>query len=196
MIRRSAEIFACILIGSALAVAGSAGDGERLDRGQCSTDRDCSGYRRCLDRVCAVPPAVLGRSHADTPVVELVGGGASRGRFFIELANDAFERGRGLSHRPSLAEGWGMLFAFPGAVRDPFTMALMHFPLDMIFLDESGRIVDIIDDATPPESRLVSSKDFQFVVELNAGAVRGHGIAIGDQMHLTGLRPPLLPISQ
>ncbi len=196
MIRRFAEIFACVLIGSSLAVAGSAGDGERLDRGQCRTDRDCSGYRRCLDRGCAVPPAVLGRSHADTPVVEIGGGGASRGRFSVELADDPFERGQGLSQRPSLAEGWGMLFVFPGTVRNPFTMALMHFPLDMIFLDESGRIVDIIEDATPPESRFVSSKDFRFVLELNAGAVRGHGIAIGDQMHLTGLRRPLLPISQ
>jgi hypothetical protein len=41
----------------------------------CRIDGDCSGYYRCNpERVCAVPPAVVGHSDARTPGLELVAG--------------------------------------------------------------------------------------------------------------------------
>jgi hypothetical protein len=147
-------------------------------------DVDCSGYYRCLDRTCAVPPAVLGRSDAQTPIVDLVAGGRSHGRFFVELARNWFERGRGLSHRPSMADGWGMLFVFSRPVRHAFTMEQMHFPLDMIFVGDNGKVVDILFGARPKKSGFVSSRDYRYVLELNAGAARSHGIEVGDTMKL------------
>ena len=89
-----------------------------------------------------------------------------------------------------------MLFVFPRSVRNPFTMEQMYFPLDMVFLDGGGTIVDIIKGAKPQEGGFVASGSFQFVLELNAGAVGKHGIKPGDQMLLTGVSPPFLPIGE
>lgn len=156
----------------------------------CRTDRDCLGYQRCLDgMICTVPPAVLGRKSTRIPTVEFVASGISRGRFFIELARDRFARSRGLSHRPSMADGWGMLFIFPKTVGNAFTMELMRFPLDMIFVGDDGRVVDIIEDAQPKGRRFVSSGTYRYVLELNAGAARSHGIRVGDFLKVAGVPP-------
>jgi uncharacterized membrane protein (UPF0127 family) len=72
-------------------------------------------------------------------------------------------------------------------------MASMHYPLDMIFFDGAGRVVHIIEDAQPKTARLVSPNAYRYVLELNAGAVRAHGIRVGDRARLTGLPPQDLP---
>ena len=177
-------MLAGLLLGIGLpAVATSDAGGDRSDR-PCRVDRDCGGYLRCLDRICALPPAVLGHSDLQTPTVELVRRDGGRARFFVELARDGSEQARGLSHRPSMADGWGMLFVYSETVRNAFTMALMRFPLDILFADEDGRILDIIEDAQPKTPILMPSGAYRYVLELNAGAVRARGIRVGDQLEL------------
>ena len=158
----------------------------------CRVDRDCNGYYRCLNQVCAVPPAVLGRSDFQTPTAEFLDGDLSRGRFLLELAVDRFQQARGLSHRPSMADGWGMLFVYSQTVNHAFTMALMRFPLDIVFIDGAGTIVDIIESAQPRAVVLVPSRAYRYVLELNAGAVRSRGLRIGDRMRLNRI-PDFLP---
>ena len=94
-----------------LSLVARASDGnEREIADPCGNDRDCSGFLRCLDRVCAVPPAMLGVSDDRTPTAELASSEESRGRFFVELATTRYEKARGLSYRPSMDGRWGMLF--------------------------------------------------------------------------------------
>lgn len=164
------------------------GSEAQANKDLCRYDRDCSGYYRCLDQICAVPQAVLGRSDGQTPVVEFLSGEMSRGRFFVELARGGFEQRRGLSQRPSMAEGWGMLFVYPKRVQNAFTMALMRFPLDIVFIGDDGVVVDLIEDAQPKTQLLTPSSTYRYALELNAGAVRAHGIQVGDRMKLSG--PP------
>jgi uncharacterized membrane protein (UPF0127 family) len=169
-----------------LSGTGAVGSADGLGQA-CGTDADCRGYYRCRSAVCVVPPAVQGRADEGTPVAELASGGVSRGRFFIELASDWPQRIRGLSHRPSMAEGWGMLFLFPNDVRHAFTMKQMHFPLDLIFIDGVGKVVDIVSDARPNQVRLAPTQSYRYVLELNAGTARTHGIRLGDRLTLTSL---------
>ena len=178
-----------LLVGVCLSGAGMVGGEDRANKELCRFDGDCSGYYRCQDQICVVPPAVLGRSDVQTPVVEFLAGEMSRGRFFVELAREGFEQRRGLSQRPFMAEGWGMLFVYPNRVQNAFTMALMRFPLDMIFIGDDGVVVDLIEDAQPKTQLLVPSSTYRYVLELNAGAVRAHGIQVGDRMELSG--PPI-----
>jgi len=187
--------FALTLALSAIPIVAICDPGRSGKPVSCRIDRDCSSYYRCNpERVCAVPPAVLGQSDVRTPRLELVAGELSRGRFFVELARDGFERARGLSHRPGMAVGWGMLFIYPRAVQHAFTMAQMRFPLDMLFMDGSGKVVDIIEDAQPKELVLNSSKAYRYVLELNAGTVRARGVRIGDSMRLDNIPRRYLPL--
>jgi len=60
------------------------------------------------------------------------------------------------------------------------------FPLDLIFIGDDAKVVDIIEDAQPKVPTLVSSSPYRYTLELNAGAVRTHGIQVGDRVKLTG----------
>jgi uncharacterized membrane protein (UPF0127 family) len=183
LIHRVAVMLVFLPIWNSLPAVGDSRSNEKEPTVACRADSDCSGYLRCLDRACAVPPAVVGLATAHTSTVELFAYGTSRGRFFVELARDDYERARGLSYRPSMAQGWGMLFVFPKEVRNAFTMDLMRFPLDMIFIDGSGIVVDIIEEAQPKVRRFAPSSAYRYVLELNAGAARAHGVEVGDMLH-------------
>ena len=52
----------------------------------------------------------------------------------VELAITPEERRQGLSDRPSLAPGTGMLFVFESDGHRQFWMKNMHFPLDMVWI--------------------------------------------------------------
>ena len=106
----------------------------------------------------------------------------------VEVAHTPEERGIGLMHRTELAPERGMLFDF-GAVR-PVTMWMKNtlIPLDMFFVDGSGRIVAIAERTTSlSEKRIHSGQPVRFVLEMIGGSARRLGIGPGDR-----LRHPLI----
>lgn len=56
---------------------------------------------------------------------------------------------RGLSGRPSLGPNQGMLFIFPKEGFYSIWMKDMLFPIDIIWLDNNGQIVYVIENAKP-----------------------------------------------
>lgn len=60
--------------------------------------------------------------------------------FHLELALDGQARFKGLSGREHLEPDGGMLFVFPQAADQRFVMRDCVIPIDIIFLDPSGRI--------------------------------------------------------
>jgi hypothetical protein len=114
-------------------------------------------------------------------VVETASGG--RHPVTVELARTDAERARGLMHRRDLAEDAGMLFLFAERGDHAFWMKETLIPLDMIFIDEDGRIVGIVERAEPrtlsPRSVGVPSR---YVLEVNGGWARARGIARGDRV--------------
>ena len=86
-------------------------------------------------------------------------------------------------YRPSLPENRGMLFIF-GADRYPsFWMKNTLIPLDLIFLDSAGSVVDVIANVPPcagdPCPTYSPKYPARAVLELAAGAAAGHGIEAG-----------------
>jgi uncharacterized membrane protein (UPF0127 family) len=105
-------------------------------------------------------------------------------RIRAEVADTDEARVRGLMFRAALGEHDGMLFVFDRPGRYPFWMKSVRVPLDIIWIDESCRIVWIVDSAPPctrePCPMYDPPADASFVVEVAGGFVRRHGIAIGQ----------------
>ena len=108
----------------------------------------------------------------------------------VEVESTEAAREQGLSGRTSLAEGSGMLFVFPQPGKYGFWMKDMHFALDMIFADASGRIVTIVQDATPesylqnPPQVFYPTAPTLYVLEVPAGFAASHNIREGMGMQL------------
>ena len=120
----------------------------------------------------------------DTPYVEVELKSGLRVRVDVEIADTDAKRSRGLSGRSFLGDYEGMLFIFSEDVNNPFWMKDMLIPLDIIFINSEGEIVDIKENQLPclPDICPTISSDYfyRYVLEVNAGFCEENGIDIGD----------------
>ena len=111
-----------------------------------------------------------------------------------EIADDDNERAIGLMNRSSLAEDRGMIFIFDDEKQRSFWMKNTLMPLDMIFIDSNGTIVDIT-TMQPCKSLFCESyrskEPAQYVLEVNAGFAEEHGVKIGDFVEIKNLKKGL-----
>ena len=101
----------------------------------------------------------------------------------LELALTAEEISNGLMFRPSLPENRGMLFLFDEPRLPSFWMKNVLIPLDLVFLDGTGTVVDVIAGVQPcaadPCPNYPPSSPAQAVLEINAGNAAAHDIESG-----------------
>ncbi|MDP9000049.1 MAG: DUF192 domain-containing protein, partial [Myxococcota bacterium] len=92
---------------------------------------------------------------------------------------------RGLMYRKSLAEDRGMLFDLGTRDDHKFWMHNTCIPLDLLYADEDGFIVGIVENAPTlnDEARGVGCPSL-FVLEVNAGWARRHGVKAGQAMRI------------
>jgi len=103
--------------------------------------------------------------------------------FEVTTATSQYDQLIGLHGWASLAADEGMLFIFPEVTQRPFWMKHISIPLDILFIDSSGRVVDIIRHAAPgSETPLVANGPFLAAVELNSGTATRMAIGKGDQV--------------
>ena len=96
---------------------------------------------------------------------------------------------RGMMFRDSLKPDHGMLFTHGGPGRYSYWMFQVKIPLDIVWLDAGGHIVEI-SAPTPPCKDSVASKcphfggnvDALYVAEFAAGIVEKHHLGIGDHL--------------
>jgi uncharacterized membrane protein (UPF0127 family) len=99
----------------------------------------------------------------------------------VDVADTDPEWEYGLMNRTSMAQDHGMLFVFDDERMRSFWMKDTLIPLDMVFLDSSGQIVDINKNATPlSETVFAARSPSKYVVEINGGFCDLYGIRIGD----------------
>ena len=104
-------------------------------------------------------------------------------KFSIELALTEAQAEQGLMFRRYLAPDAGMLFDFKMPITVQMWMKNTLIPLDMLFLDADGKIVDIHERAVPYSLDVIASKaPARFAVELNGGTVARLGIRVGDRV--------------
>lgn len=113
--------------------------------------------------------------------------------FTVEVADTDETRARGLMHRASMPRFSGMLFVFeppPGPVA--FWMENTLIPLDMLFIDQAGRVGHVHHEARPLDRTTIpGGDDVLYVLEINGGMARRLGIAPGSELRHPRIDPAL-----
>lgn len=103
--------------------------------------------------------------------------------FFVEMAVTPDQQQQGLMHREILPEEEGMLFVFGAVTKRSFWMKDTLIPLDIIFLDQDGKINHIHHMAEPQNTTpITSSRPSKAVLEINGGLANRLGIEKGDMV--------------
>jgi len=106
-----------------------------------------------------------------------------RHRFQIEVAETPAQMVQGLMFRRSLAPDAGMLFDYKHPTTATMWMHNTLIPLDMLFVDARGKIVNIQQRAVPQSDDVITAAaPVRAVIELNGGTAERLGIAPGDQV--------------
>ncbi|MEZ4308114.1 MAG: DUF192 domain-containing protein [Polyangiaceae bacterium] len=114
-------------------------------------------------------------------------GGASPPAVSVEIADTEPTRARGLMLRKSMPNR-GMLFVFPQRKVQDFWMHNTCIPLDMMFIDKDGFITGIEENVpTMNDNTYGSGCAALYVLEVNAGWSRAHGVAPGQKVKIEGL---------
>lgn len=110
-------------------------------------------------------------------------------KLYIEIADTPYRRSKGLMGRKKLGKNCGMLFKFPYKENLSFWMANTYIPLDIAFIDDNGKILQI-ESMVPLSTKPVCSHvPCRFAIEVGSGwfaknnvkngcYVKGHGFDI------------------
>jgi uncharacterized membrane protein (UPF0127 family) len=103
--------------------------------------------------------------------------------FTVELALTPEDRSTGLMNRQSMPATHGMLFRFERTRQVLMWMKNTPLSLDMVFINEHGKVAGIAADTTPfSEAIIPSPGPVRYVLELNAGTAARTGIRAGDKV--------------
>lgn len=107
----------------------------------------------------------------------------------LQLALTPAEHQKGLMFRDALSPGHGMLFLFQRPKQQSFWMKNTRLPLDIGYLDASGRLLEIHQlfpyDETPVASR---SPQILMALETNRGWYDKNGIKPGARLDMEALK--------
>ena len=105
-----------------------------------------------------------------------------------ELALTPEKQFQGLMYRPVLPVGHGMLFVYPTMERRGFYMFQCVIPLDIIWLDDNKRVVEISTDTPPCRERDLrncptygGAAQAVYILELPAGQAAAHNLTLGSE---------------
>jgi|JI6StandDraft_1071083.scaffolds.fasta_scaffold62779_4 uncharacterized membrane protein (UPF0127 family) len=129
----------------------------------------------------SAPPAI------PTATITLAGSG---GPLVIkaEVVKSSGRIQKGLMYRKFLAEDAGMLFLMGDVDDHHFWMRNTLIPLDILFIDPQLKVVGILENMQPLDehSRGVGAPS-AYVLEVNAGWTKAHGVVAGSQVRFDGV---------
>lgn len=115
--------------------------------------------------------------------LEVVTEGGRRHAFAVEVAATPEQLSQGLMFRRDLPAGSGMLFDFGSPRQVSMWMKNTLIPLDMLFMDRTGRVIHVEQYTVPGSLEPRGpSEPVLGVLELPAGTVRRLGLKSGDRV--------------
>ncbi len=119
------------------------------------------------------------------PLLIIVSIGTSK--FDLEIAKTSHQKNQGLMNRSELPNDQGMIFEI--ASESPVCMWMKNtlIPLDMIFLNNQGVVVGIVENAQPQtlDPRCYQGKEqIKYVIEILGGMSQKVGLKILDRLDI------------
>ena len=103
--------------------------------------------------------------------------------FKVDVADNSKKRARGLMHVDYLPKRSGMLFVYEIPQHVSFWMKNTLIPLDMLFFDSQGILVNLHKNVRPYDTApKESDAEIKFVLEINGGIAGAYGIEKGTIM--------------
>jgi len=104
-------------------------------------------------------------------------------KFTVEVATTPGQMEQGLMFRRSLAADAGMIFDYGVPSLAAMWMKNTLIPLDMLFVDQHGRIINVHERAVPGSLEpIADAAPARAVIELNGGTAARLGIKPGDRV--------------
>lgn len=111
-------------------------------------------------------------------------------KYNFEIAKTISQKSLGLSGRTSLCKNCGMIFVYQREGNYPFWMKNTLIPLDMIWLDKTGKIVSYHNAQPEPNVPLTKLKSYinstpaQYILEINSLDFDKLNLKVGDIIKL------------
>ncbi len=126
-----------------------------------------------------VGPAVA----ADTEALLIESQAGPVHTFFVQVARTSKERETGLMFREELSPNGGMLFDFDRPQPVAMWMRNTLIPLDMIFIEDDGRIAGIAENTVPHSLDIIRSPGpVSAVLEIKGGMSERLQLKAGDRV--------------
>lgn len=110
----------------------------------------------------------------------------------VEIASTESQRQQGLMLRQSMPEDAGMLFLFPADTTVGFWMHNTYIPLDIAYIDASGKVLEVRSGQPLDDTPLTPKGPYRYTLEVNQGWFARHGLGPGASVVL----PANLPVAQ
>ena len=111
-------------------------------------------------------------------------------KYDFEIAKTISQKSLGLSNRNTLCKNCGMIFVYSSENIYPFWMKDTLIPLDIIWLDKTGKIVTYHNALPEPKVPLTKLKNYknsspaQYIMEINSHDFDKLKLKIGDTIKL------------
>ena len=104
--------------------------------------------------------------------------------YTLEIANTVRSREKGLMQRDSMPADHGMIFVFDQEQRLGFYMKNTRIPLDILFVNDGGKVVSIKQMKPYDLTTTYSDAPAKWAIELNAGQAASAGVKVGDMLEI------------
>jgi len=108
--------------------------------------------------------------------------------FTLEVADTDTTCHTGLMNRDSMPADHGMIFVFEQEDLLKFWMKNTRIPLDILYLDKSGRVVSVHQMKPFDKTEIPSDGPAMYAIELNKDTAAKVGVKAGDVLTLPDLK--------
>ena len=105
----------------------------------------------------------------------------------IEVVSNSQERKRGLMYRENLPYDNAMFFIWEYKKRQCMWMRNTYIPLNVAYLDSSGKILEIYDMVPLSDESVCSKKRVRYALEVNLNWFEDNNILVGDVLDISNL---------
>ena len=105
----------------------------------------------------------------------------------IEVVSNSQERKLGLMYRENLPYDNAMFFIWEYKKRQCMWMRNTYIPLNVAYLDSSGKILEIYDMVPLSDESVCSKKRVRYALEVNLNWFEDNNILVGDALDISNL---------